>query len=807
MKKFSPLTLLVFLIFTLTITLNAQPSDNKKGKYSISGKVVDKESSKPLDFASAALYKAIDNTLLTAAITNQKGDFTIQEIPDGSYYIKVDFMGYISQRVECTVSGSNIKIDAPITLSLSNFMIAAATVTGKTEEKQISIEKTKVDLSKSTASSTGSITEVLKSQPSVTIDNDNNIFLRGNKNILILIDGRPTTLTSLSSIPATNISHVEIVTSPDVRYDSEGSGGVINIISKRRASEGFSTLITANYGISNRLNGGLNFNYKKGIWGATLNYSGRKETEIIDSRLTREIINPSSMVNQIASSDRKNSTHMVALSIMAEPTKKDVFYLNVKGMFPSLYTEQHITAYDDNNMTVPGYTRFNDVTFSRKTVEGTFSYKRIIEKGKNEFSFEGGYSRTHGSRPALYWTNDSLKQKSDGGGTPTNATLQTDYMKVLKGGSKIETGAKFFSRWNNFIYHFYNINPDISLFYSAAPLWILDPAFSNDLEHKEYIYALYFMYSKEVPKFGYKLGFRSEYSTSYLNQISTGQSDYKTKLSLFPYLTARYDISKEQNISFSFTRRITRPAYPQINPFVNVIDQMTYESGNRELLPELINKVEFNYSLQKKQTQFRWNAYYSITTNYITQITTLSAADKLLITYANATQQQKAGSDIDLALSIGKKLSVNPALSFFYNESKGSYKGTDLSSKGFAWGGNIKFQYSPDSRSDAQLQLSYSSPVALPQFKLQSVYYADASVKRTFLENKIAVTLSVTDIFNTRSWDIETNNRVFRLNNYSKSDSRIFWIGMSFNINSFKPGKQSKEEKSNGEEGLIKLGY
>lgn len=789
------------------MTATAQPSDTKKDKYTVSGRVIDKESSKPLDFASVALYRVMDNTLLTATITNQKGDFTLQEIPDGNYYIKVDFMGYVSQRVECTVDGLNKKIGTPIMLTLNSFAIAAATVTGKTDEKQISIEKTKIDLSKSTASSTGSITEVLKSQPSVTVDNDNNIYLRGNKNVLVLIDGRPTTLTSLSSIPATNISHVEIITSPDVRYDSEGSGGVINIISKRRASEGFSTLLTANYGISNRLNGGVNINYKKGIWAATINYSGRKETELIESRLTREIINPVSIVNQIASSDRKNSTHMIAMSIVAEPTKKDVFSLNVKGMFPSLYTEQHITAYEDNSLTTPEYARFNDITFSRKTAEGTFSYKRIFEKGKNELSFEGGYSRTRGSRPALYWTNDSLEQKSDGGGTPTNATLQADYMKAFKGGSKIETGIKFFSRWNNFVYHFYNVNPDPSLFNAADPLWVFDPAFSNDLEHREYIYALYFMYSKEVAKFGYKLGFRSEYSTSYLNQISTGQSDYKTKLSLFPYLTARYDISKDQNLSLSFTRRITRPAYPQINPFISVIDQMTYESGNKELVPELINKAELNYSLQKKKIQFRGNAYYSITTDYITQITTLSAADKLLITYANATRQQKAGSDIDMVLSIGKRLSVNPSLSFFYNDSKGNYKGTDLSSKGFAWAGNVKFQYFPDSRTDAQLQLSYSSPIALPQFKLQSVYYADASVKRSFLENKIAVTLSITDIFNTRSWDIETNNRVFRLDNYSKADSRIFWIGMSFNINSFKVGKQSKDEKSNGEEGLIKLGY
>jgi len=794
------LLVLIFSAFFIANTASAQPFGEKKGKFSISGKVIDKESSKHIEYASVALYLASDNKLATGVITGQKGDFVLINIQNGVYYLKIEFMGYEAKKVACTVLDSNIKIAEPIELKINIVLLGAVQVTGKTDEKQITLEKTKIDLSKSTASATGSITEILKSQPSVTIDNDNNIFLRGNKNILVLIDGRPTTLNALSTIPANNISNIEIITSPDVRYDSEGSGGIINIISKKRASEGFSTLLTANYGINNRFNGGLNFNYKKGIWGATLNYSGKKEKETIASQLTREIFSTSSFVNQIVSSQRNNSTNMLALSLTADATKKDLFTLNVKGIFPSLHTEQNISGYDNYSLLNPDYTRFNDITFSRKTFEGTFSYKRIFEKGKNELSFEGGYSRTNGSRPALYWTNDSLTQKSDGGGTPTNATIQTDYLKVLEGGNKIEAGAKFFSRWNNFIYHFYNLNTN-----NAE--WIIDPGFSNDLEHREYIYALYFMYSKELPNFGYKLGLRSEYSTSDINQISTGVRDYKTKLSLFLYFTVRYDINKEQNLSLNYTRRITRPAYPQINPFVSVIDEMTYESGNRDLLPELIDKVEFNYSLQNKQLQFRGNVYYSFTKDYITQVTSLSTSDKLLITYANATKQQKIGSDIDLLCNFGKKLSINPSLSLFYNNSIGEYKGTDLASNGFSWAANVKFQYTPDSRTDAQLQFSYSSPVALPQFKLKSVYYTDVSVKRSFLENKIALTLSVSDIFNTRKWDIETNNRLFHLNNYSKADSRIFWVGLSFNINSFKALKQSKDDKSNGEEGLIKLGY
>ena len=790
----------ILIAQALSLAASGQPSDVNKDKYSITGKVIDKESSKPLDYASVALYREPENSVVSVVITNQKGDFSLVGLTNGNYYIKVDFMGYESHKEEYSILNSNLKIENPIALSLSSKLLSSATVIGKVDEKQITLEKTKIDLSKSTAAFTGSITEILKSQPSVTIDNDNNIYLRGNKNILVLIDGRPTTLTALTTIPANNVSNIEIITSPDVRYDSEGSGGIINIISKKRAAEGFSTLVTANYGINNRFNGGLNFNYKKGIWGATLNYSGKIEKEVIESRLTREILSTSSFINQIASSQRDNSTNMLALSLTADPTKKDLFTLYVKGILPKLHTEQNITGYNDNSMSNPEYTRLNDITFSRKTFEGTFSYKRIFEKGKNELSFEGGYSRTKGSRPAFYWTNEYLTQKSDGGGAPTNATIQTDYLKIFRGDNKIEAGAKFFSRWNNFKYHFYNLN-------TTSNEWILDTGFSNDLEHREYIYALYFMYSKELTNFGYKLGLRNEYSTSDINQISTGERDYKTKFSLFPYFTARYDISKEQNLSFNYSRRITRPAYPQINPFISVIDQMTFESGNRELLPELINKFEINYSFQKKQLQFRSNLYYSYTKDYISQVTSLTTDDKLLISYANASQLQKIGSDTDLFYNLSNKISVNPSFSIFYNRTKGEYKGTDLASEGFSWAANLKFQYSPDSKTDAQIQFVYNSPVALPQFVVKSVYYADASVKRSLVNNKLSISLSVSDILNTRKWDIETNNRLFQLNNYSKANSRVFWIGISFNINSFKSLKQSKEDKSNGEEGLIKLGY
>lgn len=192
---------LAFIALFSSIVSFAQTSDQKKGKYTISGKVIDKVSSKSIDYASVALYKNGADKAETGVITDNKGNFSLLNLLNGNYYLKIEFMGYESKKVEFTILNSNVFLEEPIILNINSVMLGAVTVTGKAEEKQITVEKTKIDLSKSTASTTGSITEILKSQPAVTIDNDNNIFLRGNKNISIMIDGRPTTLTALSAIP------------------------------------------------------------------------------------------------------------------------------------------------------------------------------------------------------------------------------------------------------------------------------------------------------------------------------------------------------------------------------------------------------------------------------------------------------------------------------------------------------------------------------------------------------------------------------------------------------------------------------
>ncbi len=541
LKKIKFLSILLYFLLISNQISFAQENTN----YSVSGVLVELDSKEPIEFASVAIYKIPDTVLITGTITNTKGEFILKNLSPGKYIIKSSFVGYQTNSKNIEIFNKSINLSEPIYLESSVLSLNEVQIKATRSEKQINIEKTKINVAQNIASISGNITEILKSQSSVNIDGENNIYIRGNKNILILIDGIPTTVANLNSIPASNVDNIEIITNPDAKYDAEGTGGIINIVTKRQNISGISGATSLNYGIFNKINGGLSLNYSKGIWDIGVNYNGKYEKTDVQSNLTRELYAQNVLVNQNIKSTQINPTHMVAFLLNAKPNN-NIFSFGLKYVSPKFNNIQEITGQQFND-TLPAilFNRKNDITFSRKTIETTFAYKKIFNKNKNELSFNGSFSRTKGSRPAEYYIENKLLQKSSGGGTPTNMTIQADYLKSLFRTGKMEFGLKAFSRWNSFNYYFYDLNTN-------SNQWDLKSYFSNNLEHQEYIYSTYLMYSDSLfKKVYYKIGSRIEYNTSELIQKSINDSIYKKYVFPFPYLLIKHNINKEQNIALS----------------------------------------------------------------------------------------------------------------------------------------------------------------------------------------------------------------------------------------------------------------
>lgn len=789
------------ILITILVLFYQDSFAQETKSYSVSGVLKDFANHAPIEFASVAIYKIPDTVLITGTITNAKGEFVLTNLPPCSYLIKSSFVGYQTDLHTVEITHTSVNLATPLYLSAASLSLNEVQVTASQNEKQVSIEKTKINIAQSISAVSGSITEVLKNQASVSIDAENTLYLRGNKNILLLIDGVPTTLSALNSIPSSNVGSIEIMTNPDAKYDAEGTGGIINIVTKRQNLAGMSGVASINFGILDRLNGGVSINYMKSIWDFGVNYSGRYEVAEIRSNLWRELFAQHVLVYQDIVSAQTNSTHSFAFVVNAKPTKKDIYSIGFKYVTPKLNNVQSITGQQFAD-TIPAisFHRKNDITFSRKTIESTLSYKKIMEKNKHELSFEASFSRTKGSRPAQYYIENVLLQKSHGGGAPTNMVFQADYLKSLFKTGKMEFGLKGFSRWNNFNYYFYDLD-------TVLNQWNLNPSFSNDLEHQEFIYSSYLMYSDSLFRKAYfKIGARIEYNTTELLQKSINERVCRDYLFPFPYLMINYTINKSQSIAFALNRRITRPTYPQLNPFINVIDQMTYETGNKILEPETIDKIELNYTLLNEGFQIRSNVFYSRTTNFITQVSTLLVPDKLLLTYVNGVKQLKLGCDFDIAYSINKNMTINPAFSLFSTTSTGQYNEIDLSTNSFAWTGNIKAVVKPMKRTEMQLFLSYNAPIELPQFTLSEIYYADIAVKRSFFDNRLSASLTLTDVFDTRNWQIDSYNAIYSLKNHSKSETRMLWIGLTYTLSTFKAGKSPKGAGDDNEGGIIKLG-
>ena len=221
--------LTAFSLFLWGISALAQ---TPKG-LSVSGKLLDESNREPIGYASAVLYALPDTTMITGVITNDKGGFFFDGVKPGKYLLRTSFVGYKTLERVVEVSGTPLHIDNPLYMT-SSIELDEVVVTGTVRERQVTAEKTKVNVSKSAAQASGNIMDVLRAQPGVSMDADENIYLRGNKNILVLIDGVPTTMSGLNSIPSSNVDNIEIITSPSVKYDAEGTGGIINIVTRKK---------------------------------------------------------------------------------------------------------------------------------------------------------------------------------------------------------------------------------------------------------------------------------------------------------------------------------------------------------------------------------------------------------------------------------------------------------------------------------------------------------------------------------------------------------------------------------------------
>ena len=758
----------------------------QQDKCKITGQIIETGTLEPVPYSSIAIYDT--EQPLTGVLTDDKGKFTVQiEQTSAQYTLVINSLGYKPYSQSIKADKALIEIGS---IKLAPDILDNAEIFATIEQKKAAVDKTTINASTNIAANSGTAIDILRQATSVNIQNDE-ISIRGNSNILVLMDGIPTTTTDLATIPAANIKSIEVMTNPDASYDASGTGGIINIISKKSTLQGLSGMVSANYGFNHfvNANAAISYNDKKASY--RFNYNTRYEDDVVNSSLQRYVKATGYDVNQSLQSNRYTYNNNLGLGADFRFNPQNRLSLDVKFILPRLNIKQdvHNAA---TSITAEEF-RHNDVTWNRENLEASASYTHIFKPNVSDLTILGSVSKIWGHRPSYYYLNDEKTGYSNSGGSPFIANAQIDYKHKFKAGT-LSAGAKLTYRHNDIFHEFYQVDGEG---------WANSYELSNDLDHTMNIPSAYVMFGSRIGnKFSYKAGMRAEVClTSYSSQHNAVADKIVTPF-LLPSLSASYKLSDRQSLDFALSRRIGYPTYPQLNPYMSMVDATTFEQGNMYLAPERGTKADLSYSLNHNKIKLFANGYVNYTTDYISQITTFDE-NKLITTYVNVASDLKTGLDLSLNLYPTRWLNVSLAANTYYVTLEGEYKGAVISNSGITNNSNILFDFIPWKGGTLQCQYFVSTPQYFAQLTAALTHQMNAGLKQRFLKGSMTATLLLTDVFNTAKWEVSSFNNVFDLTNISRNKSRMLWLGISYNFNSF---KQKSTKSVNNDRSLIKLG-
>ena len=758
----------------------------QQNKCTISGQIIESGSNVVVPFATAQIFDGEQS--ITGVIADIEGKFTLQiELDKGQYTLSITALGYKANNQTFIADKAEIDMGS---IELQMDMLDDSIIFEKIYRQSASMEKTTINASANMASQSGTAIDLLRQASSVSILNDE-ISIRGNSNILVLMDGIPTTTTDLAIIPAASIKSIEVISNPDASYDASGTGGIINIISKKASLEGLSGIVSANYGFNHFVNANAAVSYNSPKASYRFSYNTRYEDDVVNSSLQRYVKATGYDVNQNLQSTRYTYNNNIGVGADFRFNPSNRLSMDVKFILPRLNIKQdvHNAA---TSLTAEEF-RHNDVTWNRENLDASVSYTHVFKPDVSDITLLGSISKIWGHRPSYYYLNGEKTGYSNSGGSPFIANAQVDYKHKFNVGT-LSAGAKLTYRHNEIFHEFYQADGEG---------WTNSYELSNDLDHTYLLPSAYVMFGSRIgKKFTYKAGIRTEVSCLSMSSVHNGVTEKVVTPFLLPSLSASYKLSDKQSLDFAVSRRIGYPTYPQLNPYMSMVDATTFEQGNMYLKPEKGTKVDLSYNISNGRVKFFADGYLNHIADYITQITTFDE-NKLITTYVNVASDMKTGLDLSLNVDVTSWFNILLASNTYYVTSDGEYKGTVISNSGLTNNSNITLDFITWKGTSIQCQYFVTTPQYFPQLTTALTHQMNAGIKQHFFKVPVTISLLVTDVFNTAKWEVSSFNNVFDLTNISRNKSRMLWLGISYNFNSF---KQKSSKKADNDRSLIRLG-
>ena len=794
----------------LWCSIVAVASAQEDNQGSISGQLIDAATKRPLELVNVLLLKSSDTTLIAGKATDKNGKFAFQEIPRGEYYCRFSLIGYATK---LTVS---VPIDAghrnanfgKIGLRETAVSLDEILVTGEKALQNISIDRKVYNVEQDLMSKSGSASELLQKIPSVEVDIDGNVSLRGSPDVLMLINGKNSSLMGrnraevLQQLPASTIERIEVITNPSAKYKPDGTSGIINIVLKKNTSLGMNGSVTANAGNQGRYNGTIGLNYNPGGFNLYGSYSFRQDSRNrinSDSRIETDTV-PGYFRQDLASYADPIS-HLITLGI-----ESDFDEANSAGAsghyFHNAFTRTdyaHNLLQDINMIPTQVYDRNRlDHEYQEDYGFDTFFEHKFPAEDhrlRAEFSFAG-----HPEKEDNHYTNIYSLPSAPVGYDNTliqpleNKTqLSLEYSDPLDGHSTLEAGYAGEFDYSN--YDFY-----VSYFDTLQQAVVTDLGKTSRFVFDETIHALYATYSRSIGDFSLLAGLRAEqsYTTSNLvTRDSVLSSDY---LKLYPTLHLSYRISDAAELQLNYSRRVHRPQSEDLNPFPEYRDPRNLQAGNPALLPEFIHSVEFGCKLQNNLISVIPSLYYRYTSNRFTTITQALNDTTLLTTRTNLANDQSAGLEVIVSASLGDFLTSNMSVNTFYDQIDATNLGYGANKSVVTWSGALTVSINAAKGTMFQVNSTYNAYRLTPQGEIHPSYVVNVGARQDLLDAKLSLSLTVADLFHTLKRELQLDTPILNQTVINRRDAGIVYFGLTYHFGS--ETKKTREDQLHYDDGI-----
>lgn len=761
----------------------------------IRGKVADK--SGPVAFANVLIYPSGDTTHLVAfTATDTTGAFVFNTIPSGSYNVQFRMLGYQTNFRSLDVSqGQQVYDFGVVPLEEDATMLGTVVVTGQRPP----IEKTEqgfiINTSTNIVQMGGTATDLLRNTPLISVDADGGITLRG-KPPLIFINGRNSALANTDQIAASNIERIEIITSPTAKYDANAESGIINIVLKKNRDSGVNGALAtaAGMGAKGRVSNSLIVNSKTEKWNLGLSYNNRfaGRTRIIDGGRTNFNLADEYQLDQNRSDKRLEQLQNAKVNVDFSPDKQDNLSFELIGNTEGEDNNESLQSIWNNNA---GAQQSNGSRFSRELrrsniLESALTFGRSFDDPRKSIaanlttSINRDRENTDINSQTLSESNlpegDPFLQRTHNyeDGAVSNARIDIQLPVGEKG--QFETGYKGIYRY---------LNSDYLTANDSSGTYIPNEKASSLYEFREQVHAAYAQYNafagdKDNPKLRYLAGLRLEDVSNHgnvINQKATFSVDY---LKIFPTVEITYYNSPENYWKASYSKRINRPGFGQLNPFIDITDSLNQHSGNPNLKPEIIHALEIGNSYAWENVSLSVNLFYRYSLNSIRPYTELKPNGVAISYPVNIGTAALYGTEGVFTAKVNAVYQLNASLSFFQQQLNGGNISTGAVNNAFGWYGKLINNFSPVSSMKVQVLVNYNSALATPQGRRIAQYFVDLGVQQKLGKGNTRLGLVVTDMFNMLKSGIINNTPDFYNYRNAKSDTRAFMLTFAYTFRS-----------------------